>query len=223
MRHRSTAPVRRPPIRRLVLSGAGALGAVAAVSGAVAVGAPASAPSIERAAFSVAAAAGVRSAETADRSAGRSAAAGNRVELQRAAHRRELARAVAKRKAAAAVVAQRERAQRVSRDRERARIAARDPRTLARTLVAERGWGSGQYSCLQSLWTKESGWKHTADNPTSSAYGIPQALPGAKMASAGSDWRTNPATQIRWGLGYIDDRYGTPCAAWRHSQANSWY
>jgi hypothetical protein len=90
-------------------------------------------------------------------------------------------------------------------------------------MVAARGWGSGQFSCLNSLWNKESNWKVTADNPTSSAYGIPQALPGRKMASAGSDWRTNPATQIEWGLEYIADRYGTPCSAWGHSQRNNWY
>ena len=93
----------------------------------------------------------------------------------------------------------------------------------ARSQAASRGWGDEQFSCLDSLWRKESGWEHTADNPTSSAFGIPQALPGSKMASAGSDWRTNPVTQVRWGLGYIESRYGTPCAAWRHSQANNWY
>lgn len=63
----------------------------------------------------------------------------------------------------------------------------------------------------------------TADNPSSSAYGIPQALPGRKMSSAGADWRTNPATQISWGLGYIANRYGTPCAAWSHSRSHNWY
>ena len=85
------------------------------------------------------------------------------------------------------------------------------------------GFSSDQWSCLDSLWQKESGWNHRADNPSSSAYGIPQALPGSKMSSAGSDWETNPATQIRWGLGYIEGRYGTPCSAWAHSRANNWY
>lgn len=99
----------------------------------------------------------------------------------------------------------------------------RDPREVGRLLLAEQGFGEGQWSCLDSLWTKESGWQVDADNPTSSAYGIPQSLPGSKMASAGDDWETNPATQIRWGLGYIEDRYGTPCSAWAHSQANNWY
>ena len=87
---------------------------------------------------------------------------------------------------------------------------------LGKTMAAERGWRGRQWSCLLTLWNRESGWRSSAANPTSSAYGIPQSLPGNKMAAAGSDWRTNPATQIRWGLDYIDDRYGTPCSAWAH-------
>ncbi len=101
--------------------------------------------------------------------------------------------------------------------------AAADPRAAARALVTERGWGEEQFRCLDSLWTRESGWQHTADNPTSSAYGIPQALPGHKMASAGPDWASNPLTQITWGLGYIADVYGTPCGAWAHSESHNWY
>lgn len=96
-------------------------------------------------------------------------------------------------------------------------------RAIAQTMVADRGWGADQFACLDSLWQKESGWNVTADNPSSSAYGIPQALPGSKMASAGADWQTNAATQITWGLGYISGRYGTPCAAWQHSQAKNFY
>ncbi|TWH33957.1 uncharacterized protein YabE (DUF348 family) [Isoptericola variabilis J7] len=106
-----------------------------------------------------------------------------------------------------------------------ARVAV-DPgsaRTLGRALAAERGWGDDQFSCLDKLWTKESNWRWNAENPSSGAYGIPQALPGTKMATAGADWRTNPATQIRWGLGYIAGRYGTPCSAWSHSVAVGWY
>ncbi|WP_121255661.1 lytic transglycosylase domain-containing protein [Nocardioides ferulae] len=98
-----------------------------------------------------------------------------------------------------------------------------DPRDIGRALLAEFGFSSDQWSCLDSLWTRESNWTVTADNPTSSAYGIPQALPGSKMASAGADWATNPVTQIRWGLGYIADRYGSPCSAWGHSQSVGWY
>jgi len=98
-----------------------------------------------------------------------------------------------------------------------------DPRQIAQAMLPEFGFSSDQFSCLDSLWTKESGWNVYADNPTSSAYGIPQSLPGEKMASAGADWATNPATQIRWGLGYIRDSYGSPCSAWAHSQSYNWY
>ena len=94
---------------------------------------------------------------------------------------------------------------------------------IAQDLVLDRGWDASEFSCLVALWNKESQWNHGALNPSSGAYGIPQALPGDKMASAGADWATNPATQIRWGLGYIDARYGSPCAAWGHSQQKNWY
>lgn len=94
---------------------------------------------------------------------------------------------------------------------------------IAFDMVAARGWGTGEFDCLVALWKKESGWRVNAHNKSSGAYGIPQALPGTKMASAGADWETNPATQIAWGLGYIGGRYGTPCGAWGHSQARGWY
>lgn len=91
-------------------------------------------------------------------------------------------------------------------------------------MAAKRGWTGRQWRCLNLLWTKESHWDHTVWNyEGSGAYGIPQALPARKMRSAGADWRTNPKTQIRWGLGYIEDRYGTPCSAWRFHRANNWY
>ena len=90
-------------------------------------------------------------------------------------------------------------------------------------MLPGHGWSSGQFSCLDNLWTRESGWNVYATNPTSGAYGIPQALPGSKMASAGADWQTNPATQIRWGLGYIQATYGSPCGAWAHETAYGWY
>jgi Transglycosylase SLT domain len=79
-----------------------------------------------------------------------------------------------------------------------------------------------QWTCLDDLWQQESGWNYQAQN-ASGAYGIPQALPGSKMASAGADWATNPATQIKWGLGYIQSIYGTPCGAWSHEQAYGYY
>lgn len=96
-------------------------------------------------------------------------------------------------------------------------------KSVAYSMVQARGWGEGEYNCLVSLWQKESGWNTFANNPSSGAYGIPQSLPGSKMASAGADWATNPATQITWGLGYITDRYGTPCGAWGASQVKGWY
>lgn len=89
-------------------------------------------------------------------------------------------------------------------------------------LVAARGWGTSEYNCLVSLWNKESGWNVYASNP-SGAYGIPQALPGSKMASVGADWQTSASTQITWGLNYIQGRYGTPCGAWAHSVSYNWY
>lgn len=96
-------------------------------------------------------------------------------------------------------------------------------RDLGVQMAADRGWGGAEATCLDSLWTRESGWDQTAANPTSSAFGIPQSLPGSKMASAGSDWATNPATQIAWGLDYIAGSYGTPCSAWAHSESVGWY
>ncbi len=94
---------------------------------------------------------------------------------------------------------------------------------IAHQMVLARGWGEDQFSCLVSLWNKESGWNVHASNGGSGAYGIPQALPGSKMASAGPDWQDNAGTQISWGLGYITGRYGTPCGAWGHSQSTGWY
>ncbi|MDT4900703.1 MAG: resuscitation-promoting factor RpfB [Pseudonocardiales bacterium] len=94
---------------------------------------------------------------------------------------------------------------------------------IARTLLKAHGWGSqSEYDCLVQMWNHESGWRVNAANP-SGAYGIPQALPGSKMASAGSDWQTSATTQIKWGLGYIGSRYGTPCGAWSFWQGHSYY
>ena len=89
--------------------------------------------------------------------------------------------------------------------------------------MAKFGWGMEQYSCLVKLWNRESNWRVNAYNKSSGAYGIPQSLPGNKMATAGADWLTNPETQINWGLGYIEGRYGTPCAALAHSDRVNWY
>lgn len=102
-------------------------------------------------------------------------------------------------------------------------VAAGTARAIAKQMLADRGWGDDQFACLDTLWQHESGWRTTAGNQSSGAYGIPQALPGSKMASAGSDWRTSAETQIKWGLGYIKARYSTPCGAWAHFQSHNWY
>lgn len=105
-------------------------------------------------------------------------------------------------------------------------VGTPDPGTaqaIAYELVTAAGHSDTEYRCLHALWMRESGWNHFAQNPSSGAYGIPQALPASKMATAGADWATNPETQIRWGLGYIDARYGSPCAAWEHSERKNWY
>ncbi len=94
---------------------------------------------------------------------------------------------------------------------------------IALGIIGSHGWGDEQYNCLVALWNRESHWNVYAHNTGSGAYGIPQALPGDKMASAGADWQTNPATQITWGLGYIEGRYGSPCGAWAHSEDKGWY
>jgi hypothetical protein len=100
-----------------------------------------------------------------------------------------------------------------------------DPSTaqgIAYKLLSAYGFSTDQWGCLDDLWTRESDWEYNAEN-ASGAYGIPQALPGSKMASAGPDWQTDPTTQIKWGLGYIQELYGTPCGAWDHEVADGWY
>lgn len=95
--------------------------------------------------------------------------------------------------------------------------------TAAEMSASKYGWGADQFQCLDRLWSKESGWNYQATNPSSGAYGIVQAWPADKLATAGADWRTNAATQIAWGLDYIDRAYGSPCSAWSHSQSLNWY
>jgi hypothetical protein len=95
--------------------------------------------------------------------------------------------------------------------------------SIAYNMLASFGFNPATFfGCLKDMWDRESGWVYDAENP-SGAYGIPQALPGSKMASAGADWQTNPATQIRWGLGYIKAIYGDPCKAWAFWQVNHYY
>lgn len=101
--------------------------------------------------------------------------------------------------------------------------SAATPRQVARQMLGSFGWSQRQFPYLNWLWNAESGWNVYAQNPYSGAYGIPQALPGAKMATAGPDWRTSARTQIRWGLRYIRGTYGSPRLAWDHEVAYGWY
>ncbi|MEU3979580.1 transglycosylase SLT domain-containing protein [Streptomyces sp. NPDC026672] len=166
---------------------------------------------------------------------------------QAAAHREAAAEAAAKRRAQEAKAAAEQRAQeaKVAAERRAAAKATaeakrpaappRANRSRSRGLPAHTATVSGaqslarsrlssaQYSCLSAVVEHESGWNHRAVNPSSGAYGLFQALPGSKMASAGSDWRTSPLTQMRWGLSYMKARYGSPCGAWNFWQKNGWY
>jgi hypothetical protein len=131
-----------------------------------------------------------------------------------------------KRQAARAARLARERAAREAREQRasRSRTYGGAPRGIAAGIASSQyGWGADQFGCLDSLWTRESGWDPHASNPTSGAYGIPQALPGSKMGAYGSDWADNPTTQIRWGLAYISNSYGTPCGAWSQVRSQGWY
>ncbi|WP_439692245.1 phospholipase [Curtobacterium sp. SP.BCo] len=131
-------------------------------------------------------------------------------------------------KAAAAAAAQRAAAERAAaaeaaRKQAAANTVAGAKATASSLAASQYGWGSDQFQCLDNLWTKESGWNYQAVNANGGATGIPQALPGSKMATIAADWRTNATTQITWGLQYISASYGTPCAAWAHSQASNFY
>ena len=140
-----------------------------------------------------------------------------RAQAERAA-RRAAARRAAKRAAAAATPA----SSGSAAPSDSAPQPSGNPQQIASAMLGSFGWSSSEFGCLVSLWNLESGWNVYASNP-SGAYGIPQALPGSKMASAGPDWQSNAATQIRWGLGYIKSLYGSPCGAWSHEQASGWY
>lgn len=89
--------------------------------------------------------------------------------------------------------------------------------------IAKQMMPAAEFQCFSKIVEHESNWDHTASNPSSGAYGLVQALPGGKMASAGADWKTNPKTQIKWGLEYMNERYGSPCGAWNFWQTNHWY
>ncbi|WP_351226146.1 transglycosylase SLT domain-containing protein [Streptomyces sp. NPDC002133] len=119
-----------------------------------------------------------------------------------------------------------EKAERASRDavRSASSFATQSSYTVAEVQAMARQMIPGdQFQCFSNIVDHESTWNYRATNPSSGAYGLVQALPGSKMASAGADWQTNPATQIKWGLNYMNDRYGSPCGAWSFWQANHWY
>ncbi|NGO09854.1 transglycosylase SLT domain-containing protein [Streptomyces sp. HC44] len=152
-------------------------------------------------------------------------------DAEAAARKKAADDAVAKQKAA-------EKAAQLAKERKEAqqeaasRSATRDPSSFAPQAsytvaevqeMARQIVPSGQFQCFSNIVDHESSWNYRADNPTSDAYGLVQALPGSKMSSAGADWQTNPATQIKWGLSYMEDRYGGPCGAWEFWQANNWY
>ena len=119
-------------------------------------------------------------------------------------------------------------ADRVARDAQRQAVVAsaqQDPRSVARSMLRDFGWNDSQWSCLEQLWAGESGWDYRAANASSDAYGIPQALPASKMGTVAADYRTNPVTQITWGMQYVKASYGSPCAAlgsWK-SRSPHWY
>ncbi|HEV7625640.1 MAG TPA: transglycosylase SLT domain-containing protein [Streptomyces sp.] len=147
-----------------------------------------------------------------------------RADAKAEARKKAEARAKARHEAA-------ERAEKAQRDRERKQAASRSakrsasaaapsgsPKAIARQIIGSET----QFQCFSSIVERESGWNVHAQNP-SGAYGLVQALPGSKMASAGSDWRNSAATQVKWGVGYMKDRYGSPCGAWSFWQSNNWY
>ncbi|GGW48476.1 transglycosylase SLT domain-containing protein [Streptomyces xantholiticus] len=115
---------------------------------------------------------------------------------------------------------------RANRDavRDASSFAAQSSYTVAQVqAMARQMVPADQFQCFSNIVDHESSWNYRAQNPSSGAYGLMQALPGSKMVSAGADWQTNPATQIKWGLNYMDSRYGSPCGAWSFWQANNWY
>jgi hypothetical protein len=245
------AHYRRPSKITVAAAGVSAVGTIAVASGVAfaATNAPAGRAATSREAAGTVASQPDSVADAAHQLAGQRAdirtaeldrlAVARREAARRAARRRAAARArrlaaeQAAQEAAAAQQRAERRAQRAA-DQQAAQQAAASssggsaapsgsPQQIAMGMLGSYGWSTSQFGCLNSLWNAESGWNVTATNPTSGAYGIPQALPGSKMASAGADWQTDAATQIRWGLGYIQSLYSTPCGAWSHEEADGWY
>jgi membrane protein involved in colicin uptake len=172
--------------------------------------------------------------DTASEDRARLAAARNHTNPRIApAQDKDRQKAVAAEKAAAET--RRKAAEKAARDKARKALEAKkqallanaqkDPRAAARALLGDYGFSDSQWGCLDNLFEGESGWRYTATNSSSGAYGIPQSLPGSKMGTVADDWRTNPVTQIKWGLKYIRSSYGTPCGAWNAwlSRSPHWY
>jgi hypothetical protein len=178
----------------------------------------------------------IRGDETTSRDTERTALSTSEVQTDAAAERRLVAmdkrkQAIAERQAALKK-AEAAKKKKIAREKARkARIAklgyepgTTNPRSIAKQILKNKyGYGSGQYSCFNNIIMRESMWNIHATNASSGAYGIPQALPGSKMATIASDWRTNPATQIIWGIEYMKDRYGSPCGAWGFKSSHGWY
>lgn len=151
---------------------------------------------------------------------------------RRVAAREKQAHAIAVQQAAMKKKAEAVRKKKIAAEKKRkARIAklgyepgTTSPKSIAKQILKNKyGYGSDQFSCFDNIIMRESMWDLNATNASSGAYGIPQALPGSKMATIASDWRTNPATQITWGIEYMKDRYGSPCGAWGFKSSHGWY
>ena len=198
------------------------ISAIAVPAPAVAISAPALASAAERAAAKVGANRETARVELA--AAKQAAKRANSLGKQTKAIAAQHAKIKAERAAAAKKAAE-ERAARARALANRGyQPGVTDPKEMARQILKNKfDYGSNQFECFNNIIMRESMWKVNATNPSSGAYGIPQALPGSKMASEGSDWRTNPATQIIWGVKYMKDRYGSPCSAWSFKAANGWY
>ncbi|MGO9292679.1 MAG: lytic transglycosylase domain-containing protein [Streptosporangiaceae bacterium] len=238
---------RKPSKITATVTGAGILAAAAAVTtAAVTSGGPAAAGQSDALTAARTGSPGARTEQTAgaprtapDLEAVKSAAARQAQSSAKSAEQAHEAQLAAQRQAAARRAAERAAAAQQAAARQQAKATATatatptpsasaaptpsgSPQQIAMALLPSYGWPSSQFSCLDELWNEESGWNYEAEN-ASGAYGIPQALPGSKMASAGADWATDPKTQIIWGLGYIKSLYGTPCGAWAHEEADGWY
>ncbi|WP_169303873.1 hypothetical protein [Arthrobacter sp. CAU 1506] len=171
--------------------------------------------------------------EAADQKAAAKKAAAKKAAERKAAAAKAAAEKKTSEKRAAAEAAKKRAAQKAAEAKAaeekaaaQAQASRNDPaaaKAYAEGALASFGWGAGEIGCLETLWHKESEWSLDATNPSSGAYGIPQALPGDKMAAAGADWQTNFQTQVDWGLGYIESRYGSPCSALNFHLANNWY